>query len=835
MSSVFFAAKWLLQGAWFPDELQDFISITVPIENIFSQVQRSGDSPLWAPELAGGYPLLSIGQLSYWYPPHMALRQFLPGVWVLNISLLLHSILAAVGTFYLLRLNKVGVLASALGSLLLPLSGAFVGKFILISIILPFMWVPLLFYLLQQFLERGRLIHLLYWLLSSVLVVLVGHPQIMVQIFLFESLFILCLLYFDWRRLRRAALILLGSILVFGLTSFQLLPILDVVPFTDRAGGVNTDEELFDFNFPIEALKGVVLAHPFGRGESYVGPKNEAELSSYIGFGAVVLACVGFVAGRRKYPAIWIFSVVSVVVGMLLALGGDTPVYRWLVSVGWKYFNVPARFFLFTHFGLVFLAALGFQYLASRVPRKGLALPYKGMLIVLALVPTLWVSWSWYEGVPWEHTDEPALATVLKGKGGFVRTFSKGRIMDTAPNSNFGITVWDPACSECTYRQSFVAQFDTLNGIRLRLAPGTMSGLITVTLYTDSGEQLRAAALRTEEIIDAEWSEFIFDPLQGVLGSGLYFEVTSDIAERKNAPRLYIHTNPDNEQYDPTGEVAICDDVCTEVVADSNTVDLDFQVTTPRSGSTSRQEALSLNVPAGYGLGTAQWAGSLGIVDVVDYIEVFGGQESNISWEEHRSLINRFPVTHFVSLFPPHRYVTDVPNLVEEASVPFEDEFIRVYRNDEAFPRVQFAENVRAMSGPLEQRKVMAELSSTDQGVVVADIPENAEFESGGRAEILTDKRNRVVIQTTQASEGFLVVRDVLLPGWTASVDGVETPIHRTDSLFRGVIVPAGEHEVIFEYNPGWIQPAIRISTAAFIITLILGYFGFKTMIFSNK
>jgi uncharacterized membrane protein YfhO len=54
------------------------------------------------------------------------------------------------------------------------------------------------------------------------------------------------------------------------------------------------------------------------------------------------------------------------------------------------------------------------------------------------------------------------------------------------------------------------------------------------------------------------------------------------------------------------------------------------------------------------------------------------------------------------------------------------------------------------------------------------------------------------------------VLTDSWFPGWKATVDGKNAPIHRVDYLIRGVSVPAGAHTVEFRYQPlswriGWI------------------------------
>ena len=49
---------------------------------------------------------------------------------------------------------------------------------------------------------------------------------------------------------------------------------------------------------------------------------------------------------------------------------------------------------------------------------------------------------------------------------------------------------------------------------------------------------------------------------------------------------------------------------------------------------------------------------------------------------------------------------------------------------------------------------------------------------------------------------GMLALHDIYYPGWIAEIDGARAPILRADILFRGLEVPAGDHNVVFRYAP---------------------------------
>jgi len=89
-------------------------------------------------------------------------------------------------------------------------------------------------------------------------------------------------------------------------------------------------------------------------------------------------------------------------------------------------------------------------------------------------------------------------------------------------------------------------------------------------------------------------------------------------------------------------------------------------------------------------------------------------------------------------------------------------------------------------------------------------LPSAAVFDISGSIKKL-DVANKIGYFTTSSAldlkveaknPALLVVSDLYYPGWKAFLDGKDWPIFRTDCLFRGVLVPAGKHQVLFEYHP---------------------------------
>jgi hypothetical protein len=92
-------------------------------------------------------------------------------------------------------------------------------------------------------------------------------------------------------------------------------------------------------------------------------------------------------------------------------------------------------------------------------------------------------------------------------------------------------------------------------------------------------------------------------------------------------------------------------------------------------------------------------------------------------------------------------------------------------------------------------------------------------------ARITLDKYglNELKYTSVNSGAGLSVFSDIYYPaGWKAFIDGKETPILRVNYALRGLVVPAGKHEIVFRFAPATFFLGRKISTISSILLLVM-------------
>jgi hypothetical protein len=79
----------------------------------------------------------------------------------------------------------------------------------------------------------------------------------------------------------------------------------------------------------------------------------------------------------------------------------------------------------------------------------------------------------------------------------------------------------------------------------------------------------------------------------------------------------------------------------------------------------------------------------------------------------------------------------------------------------------------------------------------------------------------RIVFETDTSQPAMLVASEIDYPGWVATLDGTRVPIHRTNYLLRGVVVPPGRHTIEMRYLAPGLRRGARVSFATIVIIVL--------------
>ena len=148
------------------------------------------------------------------------------------------------------------------------------------------------------------------------------------------------------------------------------------------------------------------------------------------------------------------------------------------------------------------------------------------------------------------------------------------------------------------------------------------------------------------------------------------------------------------------------------------------------------------------------------------------------------------------------------------------------YRVLSEVPHAFFPRRVEAAVDTAEALRRILEGDPLDLAIVEGDVAPEA---GAGVATVTLYEPNEVVVSVEASRGGLLFLSEVYYPAWRAEVDGEPVEILRTNTAFRGVVVPAGSHEVRFRYSTAEFRIGFMVSGLAAvgaIAGLLFGAFG---------
>ncbi len=172
------------------------------------------------------------------------------------------------------------------------------------------------------------------------------------------------------------------------------------------------------------------------------------------------------------------------------------------------------------------------------------------------------------------------------------------------------------------------------------------------------------------------------------------------------------------------------------------------------------------------------------------------------------------------------KFVTYSPGLsIPGLSPVFEGQSGVVYELSEVYPKAFFVDSVIIAEDPVSAYQLLypGEIDFRTTAVVEGYTPATSP-DTASSVAVTKYTGPEITLKTARSKPGFLVLSEIYYPpGWTATLDGTEIPIHKTNYFLRGIQVPEGEHTIELRFEPSSYSTGTTLAWISLLCQIGLG------------
>lgn len=179
-----------------------------------------------------------------------------------------------------------------------------------------------------------------------------------------------------------------------------------------------------------------------------------------------------------------------------------------------------------------------------------------------------------------------------------------------------------------------------------------------------------------------------------------------------------------------------------------------------------------------------------------------------------------------------------VINMLNTCYIFYGNNRANVIPNPYANGNAWFVQEVRVVNSANEELQAVAEIHSKTQAVIDGSkfsIQQSTfRIDSSTIVTLAEHRPNYLKYESRNSANGLIVFSEIYYPkGWSATIDGNETPILRANYVLRALELPAGNHTIEFRFNPKPYAVGNKVTLASswLVVVVLLGslFWSLKT------
>ena len=156
--------------------------------------------------------------------------------------------------------------------------------------------------------------------------------------------------------------------------------------------------------------------------------------------------------------------------------------------------------------------------------------------------------------------------------------------------------------------------------------------------------------------------------------------------------------------------------------------------------------------------------------------------------------------------------------------------------NKEALGNVWFVKGVQYQKDAASVMKALDTFNPKDTAIIeekdkLAEL-NNLEADSAASIQLVKNNNDDILYTANTSKKQLAVFSEIYYNlGWKAYIDNNEAPIVKVNYVLRGLVVPAGKHDIRFEFRPSSIDISKKASgVASILLWALLLFVGYKTI-----